>query len=68
MTSFYTGDTQFIYMHLKHYGGSRRSWSYISWIYYYLCNQYQSPLTLWVRIPLRGGVPDTTLCDKVCQW
>jgi hypothetical protein len=24
--------------------------------------------TLWVRITLRGGVLDTTLCDKVCQW
>ena len=23
---------------------------------------------LWVRIPLRQGVLDTTLCDKVCQW
>ena len=22
----------------------------------------------WVRIPLRRGVLDTTLCDKVCQW
>ena len=27
-----------------------------------------SPLTLWVRIPLKRGVLDTTLCDKVCQW
>jgi len=25
------------------------------------------PLTLWVRTPLRWGVLDTTLCDKVCQ-
>jgi len=24
-------------------------------------------LTLWVRIPLRRGVFDTILCDKVCQ-
>ena len=23
---------------------------------------------LWVRIPLRRGVLDTTLCDKVCLW
>jgi hypothetical protein len=23
--------------------------------------------TLWVRTPLRRGVLDTTLCDKVCQ-
>jgi len=28
------------------------SWSYGSWIYDYLCNHCQSPLTLWVRIPL----------------
>ena len=28
------------------------SWSYGSWIYNCLCNQYLSPLTLWVRIPL----------------
>ena len=27
-----------------------------------------SPLTSWVRIPLRRNVLDTTLCDKVCQW
>jgi hypothetical protein len=44
------------------------SWSYGSWIYNYLCNQCLSPLTLWVRIPLRRGVLYTTLCDKVCQW
>jgi hypothetical protein len=25
-------------------------------------------LKLWVRIPFRRGVLDTTLCDKVCQW
>jgi hypothetical protein len=42
--------------------------SYSSWIYDYLCNQCLSPITLWVRIPLRRGVLDTTLCDKVCQW
>jgi hypothetical protein len=27
-----------------------------------------SPLKLWVWIPLRRGVLDITLCDKVCQW
>jgi hypothetical protein len=27
------------------------SWSYCSWIYNCLCNQYLSPLMLWVRIP-----------------
>jgi hypothetical protein len=26
-----------------------------------------SPLT-WVQITLRRCVPNTTLCDKVCQW
>ena len=44
------------------------SWSYGSWIYNYLCNRCLSPLTLWVRITLRQGVLDTTLCDTVCQW
>ena len=46
------------------------SWSYGSWIYNYLCNQCQSPLTLWIWIPLiaRCTVLNTTLCDKVCQW
>ena len=28
------------------------SWSYGSWIYNYLCNQYLSLLTLWFQIPL----------------
>jgi len=32
--------------------GSSWSWSYASWIYNYLCNQYLSPQTLRVRIPL----------------
>jgi len=42
------------------------SWPWLpgSWIYNYLCNQCLSPLMLWVGIPLRGGVLDTTLCDK----
>ena len=31
----------------------------------HLCNQYQSPLTLWVPIPLRRGVFDTTLCESL---
>ena len=43
-------------------------WSYDTWIYNYLCSQCLSPLTVWVRILLRRGVIDTTLCDKVCQW
>jgi hypothetical protein len=32
-----------------------------------ICNQCLSPLTMWVRITLRRGVLDTTLCDKVYQ-
>ena len=50
--------------------GPSCSWSYGSWIYNYLWYQclHVSPLKLWVRIPLRRGVLDTRLCDKVCQW
>jgi hypothetical protein len=44
------------------------SWSYVSWIYNDLCDQCISPLTLWVWFPLRRGVLDTTVCDKVYQW
>jgi len=39
-------------------------WSYASWINNYLCNQCLSPITLWVRIPLRRGILDTTLCKN----
>ena len=41
-------------------------WSYGSWIYNSLCNQYLSLLILWVRISIRAWC--TTLCDKVCKW
>ena len=37
-------------------------------IFNYLCNPWISPLTLWVRIPLRWSVLNTRLCDQVCQW
>ena len=40
----------------------------IVWIYNCLCTQRLSLLVLWVWIPLRWGVLNTTLCDKVCQW
>ena len=43
-------------------------WSYGSWINYYLCNQCLFPLPSWIRILLRRGVLDATLCDKVWQW
>jgi len=35
-------------------------WCYGSWIYNYLCNQYLSPVILWVRISIR--VMRTPLC------
>ena len=41
-------------------------WSYGSWIYNYLCNQFLSPLMLWVIISIRARY--ATLCNKVCQW
>ena len=41
------------------------SWSYGSWIYNYLCNQFLSPLMLWVWISIMARC--TILCDKVCQ-
>ena len=44
--------------------GSSWSWSYSSWIYYYLSNQFLSHITLSDRILLI----DTALCDKVCRW
>jgi hypothetical protein len=40
----------------------------VGFITTYICNQCLSPLTLWVRIPLRRAALYTTLCDKVCQW
>jgi hypothetical protein len=52
----------------KTLGGMSCSWLYGCWIYNYLCNQCLSLLTLWVRIPLRRGVLDTTYCDQVFQW
>ena len=48
--------------------GTQLSWSHGSWIYSFLCNQCISPIKLWVQIPLKRVVLDTTLCDKVCKW
>ena len=45
--------------------GPSWSWLYCSWIYNYLCNECLSPLMLWVEIPRRQVVLDTTLCDKL---
>ena len=61
---FHAGHISFIFLAIK----KRLWWSWSCWIYNYLCNQWLSPLMLWVRIPLRRGVFDITLCDKVCQW
>ena len=41
----------------------------IVWLLDLQLHMQSAPITmLWVRFPLRGGVPDTTLCDKSCQW
>ena len=49
--------------------GSSWSRSYVCWMLQLpICNQCLSPRTLWVQIPLRRGVLDTPLCDKVYQW
>jgi hypothetical protein len=64
---------------LKYYSLKQQSWpwSYGSWIYNYLCNQYLSPLTLWVRIPLRRVYPIQHYvhqplyhrgCVKLIEW
>ena len=46
-------------------GRGRRD--HMGWIYNYISNQCLSLLSLWVWIPLRWDVLDTSLCDKVCQ-
>ena len=58
----------YLYLPKQSLVGPSWSLSYGSWIYNYLCNQYLSPLMLWVRISLGRGVLNTTLCDTVCQW
>ena len=45
--------------------GQLWQWWYSSYIYHYICNQYLSPLMLWVHTSTRGRC--ATLCDKVCQ-
>jgi hypothetical protein len=60
--------TQSISIYYSPFWVSSWPWSYGSWIYNYLCNQCLSPvtpLTLWVRIKLRRGVLDTTLCGDL---
>ena len=61
----YTIDSP-VHLLLKKY--ITRGRSYVSWISNYLCNQCLSPVKLWVWTPLKRGVLNTTLCDKVCQW
>ena len=43
------------------------SWSYGSWIYNYLCNQFLSPRSCKFEPRSWRVVLDTTLCDKVYQ-
>jgi len=52
---------------LRFYVNLGQSWFcwYSSWIFNYLC--YQCLLSLSCEFESRG-VPDTTFCDKVCQW
>ena len=52
--------------HITLWEGLSRPWSYGSWIYNYLCNQFISPLMLWFRISIRAMC--IILCDKVCQY
>ena len=55
--------------YLKRSQGTVMIWQImILWKLNLLCNQCLLPLLLWVRIPLRQGVLDITLCDKICQW
>jgi hypothetical protein len=42
-------------------GGPSWSWSYSSWIYNYLCNQWLSPLKLWVQTPFMARC---TWCNR----
>jgi len=43
------------------YDQDMKNWEYL----YIICNEYSAFQI--VRIPLKRGVLDTTLCDKVCQ-
>jgi hypothetical protein len=54
----------FYIINWDHRGGNRMV---IEFTITYVCNQYLSPLKLWVQISLRRGVLDTTWCDQVCQ-
>ena len=46
-------------------GYSRNASCTLNLISTFYCNQFLSPLMLWVRLPLR--VMSTTLCDQICQ-
>jgi hypothetical protein len=54
--------------YIRVWGGQSWSWSYVSWIYIYLCNQCLTPLNCEFESRSWRGVCDTTLWDKVCQW
>ena len=42
-------------------------WSYGSWIYNYLCNQWSSPL-MWDQIPLMVRCTQYNIMWQVCLW
>jgi len=50
--SFFFRNMYFSISYSIQHEGQSWSWSYSSWMYNYLCNQYLSPLTLWFRIRL----------------
>jgi hypothetical protein len=53
------------------WSGPSWSWSYCSWIYNYLCNQWLSLIKFSVRTPLMARCTRYNIkwsSDKVCQW
>ena len=57
--TIYNSIINLLYYNFKSCQRPSWSWSYIGWVYNYLCNQYLSPLTLWVRITLSRGFLNT---------
>ena len=55
----------YIYIYIYIHRGRRDS-MVVGFTTTYAISAYH--LKLWVRIPLRQGVLDTTLFDKVCKW
>ena len=54
---------------LTSFQGPSLSLSYMKLDFNYLCNQYLSPLALWVRISLIARCTRyNIICDNDCQW